>query len=85
MDVLAKQHPSFAQTAPRHFLIQGETWQLWVGNRKLTSRIHAHIYSFVHDEYGCKYWKGKNDSSASAVDLVDWKSIGHAMRGHAGC
>jgi thiamine phosphate synthase YjbQ (UPF0047 family) len=81
MDVLAKQHFAFAQTAPRHFLIQGEPWQLWVGNRKLTSRIQAHIYSFVHDEDGCKYWKGKNDSSATAVDLVDWKSIGHAMRG----
>jgi len=81
MDVLAKQHLAFAQTAPRHFLIQGEPWQLWVGNRKVTSRIQAHIYSSVHDEDGRKYWKGKNDSSAAAVDLVDWKSIGHAMRG----
>jgi hypothetical protein len=81
MDVLAKQHLAFAQTTPRHFLIQGEPWQLWVGNRKLTSRIQAHIYSFVHDEDGYQYWKGKNDSSASAADLFDWKSIRHAMRG----
>jgi hypothetical protein len=81
MDTLAKQHLTFPQAAPRHFLIQGEPWQVWVGDRKLTSRIQARIYSFVHDEDGYQYWKAKNDSSAPAVDLVDWKSIGHAMRG----
>jgi thiamine phosphate synthase YjbQ (UPF0047 family) len=81
MDTLAKQHLTTPQVASRHVSIQGEPWQVWVGERKLTSRIQARIYSFVHDEDGYQYWKTKNDSSAPAVDLVDWKSIGHAMRG----
>jgi len=81
MDTLAKQHLTSPQAASRHVSIQGEPWQVWVGDRKLMSRIQARIYSFVHDEDGYQYWKTKNDSSAPAVDLVDWKSIGHAMRG----
>jgi hypothetical protein len=81
MDSRTKQHLLHAMSSPRHFLIQGEPWQIWLGNKKLTSTIQSLIYSLVHDEDGAQYWMAKLDSSSQTVNLVDWKAIGLAMKG----
>ncbi len=81
MDSRTKQHLLHAMSSPRHFLIQGEPWQIWLGNKKLTSKIQSHIYSLVQDEDGAQYWMAKLDSSSQTVNLVDWKAIGLAMKG----
>ncbi|MFN9981748.1 MAG: hypothetical protein ACK53Y_17615, partial [bacterium] len=59
MDSRAKQHLSKAMTSPRHFSIKGEPWQIWLGNKKLTSKIQSHIYSRVHDVEGVQNWGAK--------------------------
>jgi len=80
VDQFAKQHLKIATISPRHSDIEGEPWQLWVGNKKVTSKIASTIYSWVHDEKSKKYWAGKEDVSEEAVSLVVWKSIGVEMR-----
>jgi hypothetical protein len=81
MDSRTKQHLSHAMSSPRHFLIQGEPWKIWLGNKKLTSKIQSHIYSLVQDEDGAQYWMAKLDSSSQTVNLVDWKAISLSMKG----
>jgi hypothetical protein len=80
MDHFVKQRLKMATTSPRHLDIEGKPWQLWVGNKKVTSKIASTIYSWVPDEKSKKYWAGKVDVSEEAVSLVDWTSIGMAMR-----
>jgi hypothetical protein len=50
MDSLEKQYLQFAITAPRHYSVDGEPWQLWVKDYKLTRNIASNIYALVHDE-----------------------------------
>ncbi|MFN9981897.1 MAG: hypothetical protein ACK53Y_18370, partial [bacterium] len=79
MDTRAKQHLYTARNHPRHFSIQGEPWQVWLGSKKLTSRLQSQIYSHVHDHDGSTYWSDKPSWSPEVVDLVDWKAIGQSM------
>jgi len=81
MDTRAKQHLSTARNYPRHFSVQGEPWQVWLGSKKLTSRLQSQIYSHVHDHDGSTYWSDKPSCSPEVVDLVDWKAIGQSMMG----
>jgi hypothetical protein len=69
-----------ATQSPRHFSIEGEPWQLWIGGKKITSGILHNLYSWVHDKEGRMYREGKSDVSAEAVSLVDWKMLGKAMQ-----
>jgi hypothetical protein len=81
MDSLAKQHLQFATTAPRHYSVGGEPWQLWVKDYKLMMNIASNIYALMHDEEGASYWETKKEVREGAISLIDWKANGIAMRG----
>jgi hypothetical protein len=80
MDSLEKQYLQFAITAPRHYSVDGEPWQLWVKDYKLTRNIASNIYALVHDEEGASYWETKREVREGATSFIDWKAIGIAMR-----
>jgi hypothetical protein len=79
MDAAAKQHIAIAKAAPHHFDIPGEPWQLWVEDRKITSKIQESIYSAVHRPESEAYWE-KKEEQKDGIALVDWKNIGYAMK-----
>ncbi len=81
MLALAKRHLQFAATAPRHFSVPGEPWQLWVKGNKVTNDITTHVYTLVHDEEGAAYWETKKEVKTGATLLIDWMAIGAAMQG----
>jgi hypothetical protein len=68
MDLGAKQHLDVARTVPRHFLVKGEPWQLWVGGRKLTSNLASQIYSAHHSSDGISYWQTKPEVTPDVVN-----------------
>jgi hypothetical protein len=79
MDAWAKQHLSVASTTPRHYNILGEPWQLWVDGRKVTSKIQECTYSAVHRPESEQFWSREVERSDN-LSLMDWPSIGHAMK-----
>lgn len=81
MDSWAKQHLPDARRRPRHSLVKGEPWQLWIDDRKVTSAISQQLYSVVQNKDGLKYWHTKPDISQEVTDLVDWDAIGRSMKG----
>jgi len=81
MDAMAKQHMQVAISAPRHYSIEGEPWQLWVRDYKLTHSITPNIYALMHDEEGASYWESKREVKEGATSLIDWENIGTAMKG----
>jgi hypothetical protein len=81
MDLWAKQHLEVAFRTPRHYSVSGEPWQIWLGERKLTSRLLPQLYAFVHQTDGLQYWATKPDLSSDVLAKVDWALIGHSMRG----
>jgi hypothetical protein len=81
MDSRAKQHLSKAMTSPRHFSIKGEPWKIWLGNKKLTSKIQSHIYSRVHDVEGIQIWGAKPGNSSDTVNLVIGKLLDVLCKG----
>jgi hypothetical protein len=56
MDDLAKKYLSYAFSAPHHYSIKGEPWQIWVAGKKLTGKISNPIHLLVHDQEGHFYW-----------------------------
>jgi hypothetical protein len=80
MDLLAKNHLLYATTAPRHYSVKGEPWQLWAAGRKLTSQLPKSIYSLVHDQEANLYWSAKKDVNKESLPLIDREAIGTAMQ-----
>jgi hypothetical protein len=79
-DYLAKKHMPYAFSAPRHYSVKGEPWQIWVNGKKLTNKISREIYSLVHDKEAHAYWSSKKDANKEALQFIDRDAFGTVMR-----
>jgi hypothetical protein len=69
MEKRAKEHLLIACRAPRHHNITGETWQLWVDEKKITSNIQSNIYSSTHQSLSESYWSRKENNLAGIQEV----------------
>jgi hypothetical protein len=80
MDEHAKHFLPQASPSPCHYDIKGEPWQLWVNGSKITKEIQKQLYEAVHSSFSEEYWASKPNSSPASVRLVNWRTIGFAMK-----
>jgi hypothetical protein len=79
MDAKAKSFLATTQRSARHYDVEGEPWQVWLQDSKITNNMQAKIYSWVQQEDSLKYWESKQDT-ADSVKHVDWSAIGSTMK-----
>jgi hypothetical protein len=80
MDSRAKAHLSVARSSSRHYNVEGEPWQLWIQDRKVTLDIHTNLYTAIQEKDSLDYWNTKCDAGAAATQEVDWPLLGRSMK-----
>ena len=79
MDAKAKSFLATTQRSARHYNVEGEPWQVWLKDSKITNNMQAKIYSWVQQEDIVKYWESEQDT-ADSVKHVDWSAIGSTIK-----
>jgi len=80
MDSRAKGFLTTTHRLPRHQEVWGAPWSIWVQGEKITSKLSKHLYATVHTSDGKSYWLTKSDVTLESFALVDWETIGCAMK-----
>jgi len=80
MDARAKRFLTTAFSVPRFQTFWQEPWSLWIDGKKVTNKFTPTVYSLVQDQRAVTYWGQKADLCSDDFPVVDWHSIGTAIR-----
>jgi hypothetical protein len=80
MDTDAKRHWEETQSVATPVQrIWGEPWSIWLGSKKITSKLLHNLYEHCSSQPAQEYWHSKSCIRTN-FDLIDWEIIGGAMK-----
>jgi hypothetical protein len=80
MDTDAKRHWADTQSVVTPVQrIWGEPWSIWLGSKKITSKLSQILYEHCSSQPAHEYWRSK-PRIGTYFDMIDWELIGGAMK-----
>ncbi len=64
----------------QHYLIQSETWSIWVGDKKICKNFSSKIHDIVHADEAKRLLFSKERNSSEEYDSSTWEALGKAMK-----
>lgn len=65
--------------SPLQHPIHGEGWQIWIGDRKISTPSTKVLYSEIQDPITQMWWVRHNNIPAEALDQADWDATSDAL------
>jgi hypothetical protein len=80
MDSRAKAYRSSLMNSPSVWLVEGEPWPVWVGDKKISSDLPKVLQTACSGPPALAYWQGKGRFGSGSPDMVDWQHQERAIK-----
>jgi len=79
-DILAKSTNSLPHIGPLSYRLPGFPWGCYVGRHRVVKQLAQSIRTHVNGLDTLNYWATKKQHLPEILQMVDWLSLGRAMR-----